>query len=223
MVNQAHSKKNLKVSPLLFALLVKVSTFFKVSFVVGSHMAMFGASSIIAPLAGAFNGIAGTCGVFGLSLCLKMLFGAPFSLHYLAFFVPGFFASLYWSSNSLFIRFVVPLLCMIAFIAHPAIGAGWVYSLYWLVPMTLYILRKQTIFFNALGSTLTAHAVGSVIWQYTTPMAPQIWLGLIPVVFVERMVFACGMVIAYHMICMSIKVWHAKFGQTSLSFLKLAK
>ena len=87
---------------------------------------------------------------------------------------------------------------MVAFIAHPVGAQAWVYSLYWLIPVVLYFLRKESLFLTALGSTFTAHAVGSVIWIYANPMTPQAWLVLIPVVFIERFVFASGMVVAYH-------------------------
>lgn len=92
-----------------------------------------------------------------------------------------------------------------AFIVHPVGGAAWAYSLYWLIPVALYMIRKESLFLTALGSTFTAHAVGSVIWIYANPMTPQTWLALIPVVFIERLVFASGMVVAYH----AIKTLHS--------------
>lgn len=94
-----------------------------------------------------------------------------------------------------------------AFIAHPVGAQAWVYSLYWLVPIVLYAVRKKNMFLEALGSTFTAHAVGSVIWIYCDPMTPQAWLTLIPVVLVERLVFASGIVVAYYGIHFSIKIW----------------
>src|SRR2546430_1999084 len=54
------------------------------------------------------------------------------------------------------------------------------------------------VFLQALGSAFIAHAVGSVIWLYTVGMTPAAWLGLIPVVFVERMLCAAGMTVAYY-------------------------
>jgi hypothetical protein len=49
-----------------------------------------------------------------------------------------------------------------------------------------------------LGSTFIAHAVGSTIWIYTVPMTAQMWLGLMPLVAIERLCFATGMVVSYH-------------------------
>jgi hypothetical protein len=60
--------------------------------------------------------------------------------------------------------------------------------------MILYFVPQKNIFFTSLGSTFTAHAVGSVIWLYTIPMTAGMWLALIPIVALERLCFATGMV-----------------------------
>jgi hypothetical protein len=57
-------------------------------------------------------------------------------------------------------------------------------------------MPNKSLFLQSLASTFIAHAVGSVIWVYANPMTPQMWTGLIPVVFVERMVIAAGLVLA---------------------------
>lgn len=177
--------------------LIKLASLLKVSFIVGSYTALFSATSIVVPLSGAFGGVLGTLAVCGLGLSLKLIISGFISFKYLAYHVPGLFAALYWSSRSSLIRFFVPLVCMAAFIAHPIGGQAWYYSLYWLIPLALYFIKQNNIFLTALGSTLVAHAVGSVIWLYADPMTPELWLALIPLVFIERMVFASGMVVAH--------------------------
>lgn len=207
-------KKNIiskKVAVGLFTILTHAAKFFKVSFIVGSHIAFFSASSVIMPLCGVFGGFFASFAVCALSIAFKLLCGGTaLSFKYLAYHIPGLFAALYLASGSPLIRVLVPLACMAAFVVHPVGGAAWIYSLYWLVPVTLYFFKKQDFFFQALGSTLVAHAVGSVIWLYAEPMTSTIWLGLIPVVFVERMVYAIGMVGIYRVICVVIgkyKMW----------------
>lgn len=215
-------KKNIiskKTCVSLFAILAQGAKFFKMSLIVGSHMAFFSASSIIIPLCGIFGGFFTSFAVFALGLSYKLLLStSAFSFKYLAYHIPGLFAALYLASGSLWIRAFVPLVCMIAFIAHPVGGAAWVYSLYWLVPVVICVLKKQHFFLSALGSTLVAHAVGSVIWIYADPMTSATWLGLIPVVFVERMVYAIGMVAVYRLICVIMKKysvwWGGVHGQT---------
>ncbi|VVB57431.1 Uncharacterised protein [uncultured archaeon] len=48
---------------------------------------------------------------------------------------------------------------------------------------------------RAYGTTFTQHAIGSVLFLYTVPALqnPQVWLGLIPVVLLERSVLGGGL------------------------------
>src|SRR5665647_3521655 len=91
--NNSENIQKHTVSPLIFTLLIKCASIFKVSFIVGSYLAFFSATAIVAPLAGAFTGISGTCMVFALGLVAKMIFsGSMLSFKFLAFIIPGFFA-----------------------------------------------------------------------------------------------------------------------------------
>lgn len=196
---------------LFFALLTKWASLFKVSFIIGSQFAWFSGVNIVVPLSGAFAGITGTFATLFLRMFFGLLFFGPTSLSYLAFYAPGFCASLYWASLSIAIRVVLPAACIMLFVLHPVGGLAYVYALYWLIPIALYFLGRKTIFFDALGSTLVAHAVGSVIWLYTVPTTPIFWLGLIPFVIVERVLFASGMVVMYHVLsCVHEKTYYLK-------------
>ena len=183
-----------------FALLTKFSSIFKMSFIVGSQMIWLSGPAVLAPLAGAFGGVLGSAIVFVARLALHFLMFKTISLSFLVFCVPGFFASLYWATRSAVIRVIVPIACMGLFIAHPVGNQAFVYSLYWLLPVVLYVSGNRSLFGQALGATFVAHAVGSVIWLYTVPMTAALWLGLIPVVACERLLFAVLMVGAYRVI-----------------------
>jgi hypothetical protein len=65
----------------------------------------------------------------------------------------------------------------------------------------LNIMRKGwdmiSLYARSLGATFTAHAVGSVLFLYTIPTVPALWLGLIPIVAIERGLFACGIAASY--------------------------
>jgi len=87
---------------------------------------------------------------------------------------------------------------MILFIMHPVAGQAFAYSFYWLIPIALYALGNKSSFCRALSATFLAHAVGSIIWLYTVSMTSAQWLSLIPVVAVERLVMACGMVVVFY-------------------------
>lgn len=182
---------------LFFNVLMKISSIGKMSFILGSHAAFFTAAAIVMPLSGAFAGIAGSCAAFGLGVMIRGLLTGSMPLYFLAYHIPGLCASLYWATSSKILRIAPALLCMILFLIHPVgFGAAW-YSLFWLIPIILTFRKSSGLFATALASTFTAHAVGTLIWLYTLPMAPHDFIALVPVVLVERLLFAAGMVVGY--------------------------
>jgi hypothetical protein len=194
---------NLVKNPLKIASYIgiaKISGLMKVSFLVGSQMVWFSASNAVLPLAGAFGGVAGSGLVFLIRQLIHLLFFKTISLSFLAFCVPGLCASLYWATQHYTIRLLLPLMCMVLFVIHPVGAEAFVYSLYWLIFVILFFIKKKSLFLEALGSTFIAHAVGSVIWLYTVPMAATTWVALMPLVLFERIAFALGMVIVHYML-----------------------
>jgi hypothetical protein len=186
---------------LSFIALAQCAKLLTVSYIAGSYAAFFSVNNGILPLSGAFLGIIGaTCVMLGKG-ALTLLAGGSFSsLHYLAYHVPGLVAAYYWASPSGMVRLGVPLAAMLLFIMHPVGGVAWVYAMYWWIPIIIYASRTHGIFWQALGSTFAAHAVGSVIWLYTVPMTAAAWIALMPLVVVERGIFALTMMIGYHLI-----------------------
>ena len=186
---------------LLFGLLaIKLASFFKCSFIFGASRAMFSGTTAAVPIVGLFGGGIVSIAIFAFSFLLRYaLFGVS-SLHVLAFYVPGLFASLYFAYSHILIRLVVPIVCMILFIVHPVGGRAFLYSFYWLIPIGIYFIRSKNIFLNALASTFVAHAVGSVIWLYTVPMSVYAWYALIPVVLIERLAISSAIVIMYKIV-----------------------
>lgn len=181
----------------IYCLSFKCLSLVKVSFMLGSQMIWFSGVNSILPLSGAFGGIMGASVVFLMRQLMHLVFFKTVSLSFLALCIPGFCASLYWSSNTIFIRLLLPIVCMILFVMHPVGGQAFVYSLYWLIPVALYFIPHRSLFLTGLGSTFIAHAVGSVIWCYTVPMTAGMWMALMPVVFCERLLFALGMVVMH--------------------------
>ncbi len=182
---------------------LKLASLIKINFIVGSQAAFFSGTSVAMPLLGTFLGTA----LAGITLCVQGLsvITRLSLLKFLAYHIPGFCAAAYWNTQHWLMRCALPLVCMVLFIAHPIGGQAFAYSFYWLIPVTLYVVQAEGVFWSALGSTFIAHAVGSIIWLYTIPMTADMWLGLIPVVAVERLLFATGMVVAYGVV---IKVGH---------------
>ena len=198
---------------LSFSGLVGLSKLCKISYLVGSFSALFSGINVMAPLTGAFGTLGSTVAVFGFLTLIKVLFfgfnplllfvkysTALLAVTLLKLHLPGFCASLGWRTNHWSVHVALPLACMAAFILHPVGGQAYAYSLYWLIPVVLYFINKKHIFLRALRSTFIAHAVGSVLWIYGVPMTSALWLGLIPVVFIERIVFAASMVVTYQVL-----------------------
>lgn len=178
----------------------KLLAFGKLSFVVGSYGIMFSASNLCLPLVGFFGGIGSATVLWALFFTYRLMAGSCL-LATLAFYLPGYCAALYLATSSRIFRCGVPIIAMALFCLHPVGSQAIFYSLYWLIPVTVGIGFRQSLFAQALGATFTAHAVGSVIWLYAaTPMAPSAWLALIPLVALERITFAAGMIVMYHAI-----------------------
>lgn len=214
------SLRNAVCSSVFFLGLIKIAGLFKINCIFGSQMAFFSATNVCMPLSGAFGGIAGGLGIFGARLFMRLLFSQLCPLACLVHYLPGLAASLYWSSTRVIIRLALPLLCMILFIMHPVGMHAIPYACYWLIPIGLYFVRRKTVFLEALGSTFVAHAVGSVIWLYTVPMTAQMWWALIPVVAVERLLFACSMVVMYYTLhyCMRGMYYCAYLWRSTLQY-----
>lgn len=181
-----------------FAGLISLSSLVKFSWMVGSHISFFSGINVMAPLSGAFGGIFGSIASYAIRTIVHFCLFGLLSVKCLTLGIPNFFASLYWGTTHWLVRAALPLTCMVLFWMHPTGFAAGVYALYWLIPVMIHFLSRKHIFFEALGSTFVAHAVGSVIWLYAMPMAPGVWFALIPVVAIERLLFATGMVMAHY-------------------------
>lgn len=105
-------------------------------------------------------------------------------------FLPTMLAAIYFGLKQKKTAIIFPI-CILLFLLNPIGRQAWAYSLIWLIPFFATFAKKRLIF-NSLGATFTAHAIGSVIFLYTFGLTPAIWIGLIPVVFIERGVFTIG-------------------------------
>ncbi len=151
------------------------------------------------PIAGGFLGAgAGVLSVLLAQMVSFIWLGKAVDLVNILRLAPMLFAAFYFAKygKGRILQGVVPLACMALFIAHPIGAQAWVYSLYWLVP-TIALLLPENLFARSLGSTLTAHSIGSIVWLYAFPTTAAFWLALIPVVAFERLLFASGISVSY--------------------------
>lgn len=111
-------------------------------------------------------------------------------------FFPMLFAAWYFGHKSKF-NWIVPLVAIIAFVAHPIGRTVPYFAAFWLIPMAMYFLRERFLLARALGATFSAHAVGGALWIWVFALPKAVWVGLIPVVAVERALFAVGIAVMY--------------------------
>lgn len=198
-------KKDLKKKILfvvIFVILGLLVSQIKLSPIIGTKGQSFTPLEFLGPTSGMFLGsLSGAIAVFFVKL-----FGAIFTHQNLLDVVavirlfPMVFAAIYFGLNRARkldkLILVIPILAIALFIAHPEGRQAWFYSLYWLIPIVAFF-KKERLILNALGSTFTAHAVGSVAYLYTFNLAAPVWASLIPTVFIERASFALGIWATY--------------------------
>jgi hypothetical protein len=178
-----------------FISIAKISSFIKVSLILGHYTAYFSAINMVMPVAGAWCGLTGSTVVAAVGFLMRFaVYGSALPLHMLSYHIPGLFGAYYFATRSGFIRLAVPLACMGFFLLHPVGFQAWEYTMYWWIPVIIYALDRKSLWLDALGSTFVVHAVGSVIWIYTTESTVSMWLSLMPIVALERLVFMIGIV-----------------------------
>lgn len=153
---------------------------------------------MVGPLAAGFIGtIPGVVSVALMQIANFFLHGAEVvDAGTIIRFFPMLFAAWYFGSKSRF-NWIVPVLAIVAFNLHPIGQSAWVYSLFWLIPIVCYFFRDRWLLARTFGATFTAHAVGGALWVWTFGLSKTIWLGLIPIVAIERSLFAIGMAVGY--------------------------
>ena len=92
---------------------------------------------------------------------------------------------------------VLPALSIIAFNLHPVGRTVWFYSLFWTIPFILWPLRDKFLLARSLSATFCAHAVSGAVWIWAFNLPANVWVSLIPVVILERSIFALGISSSY--------------------------
>ncbi|MFH1366658.1 MAG: hypothetical protein ABIH38_01560 [Patescibacteria group bacterium] len=163
--------------------------------IVGSSQS-FTLFDYIGPTTGLFLGpLFGALSIFLVKIFNTLLGGQSLDFISILRFLPMMLAAVYLGTKTKK-NIIIPLLCLILFIAHPQGRIAWYYSLYWLIPV-FAVFKKNRLIFNALGATFTAHAVGSVIFLYAFNLPAAVWISLIPIVAIERSLFTLGIWVSY--------------------------
>ncbi len=181
----------------LFALLGFAALQVPVAHVVGSR-ATFTLFDAVAPTAGAFLGtLPGIIAVALMGLC-------NIALHHTSLHDPATLIRLITplAATLSFAHprkstLLIPFLAMIAFTLHPVGRSVWYFSLYWTIPILCFFFHERSLLARSFGATFTAHALGGALWIYTFNLPAPVWIGLIPVVAIERTFFALGMTLTF--------------------------
>lgn len=160
------------------------------NYIVGSKAALFSYSTMVIPALGSCYSLVYVI----FYIFSKSLFSYKFSYLFFIHRLPLICATRALQSRNIKFFVGLPTLSMILFCMHPVGSQVVYYSWYWFIPMIIYAFVQDSIYSRALAASFVAHAVGSVIWLYTGNIPAETWTMLIPLVAVERLLIAIGMV-----------------------------
>ena len=198
-------KKIFTKKRLIFVVLFAVFAFFaqRINFspLIGVENQSFTLFQFFGPIAGSFLGpVFGIVAVLGAELVDFFVVGKEATWINLFRLLPMLFAVYYFGSRKKNLNVFIPLAAMILFIMHPVGRQAWVYSLFWVIPIIARLMPNKYAYsvpLRSLGATFTAHAVGTVLFIWTIPTDPALWISLLPVTAFERLMFALGIGISY--------------------------
>ena len=174
----------------IFTILGLVAFQISISHIIGSSQS-FTLFEFLGPIGGMFLGpILGAASAFIVRALNVIISHQPIDSLTIIRFLPAMLAAVYFGMKQKKTAIIFPI-CILLFLLNPIGRQAWVYSLIWLIPFVATFGKKRLVL-NSLGATFTAHAVGSVIFLYSFGLTPAIWISLIPVVFIERGLFAIG-------------------------------
>lgn len=173
---------------LIFAL---CATYIPLNYIVGSHAGWFSCATMLIPALAYQHSLLYVIFYF----FTKTLCSSSFSYLLILHRLPTLMAALALRSWDITIAVYFPLLAMVVFCMHPTGCQVYYYSWYWFIPILVYCFGKDTLYHRALIASFTAHAAGSVVWLYRGNIAPQVWTALMPVVAIERLLIAGGMIV----------------------------
>lgn len=195
-MNKFFSKQNLTFI-IIFAILGLLALQAPLYHLWGSK-AQFTLFDAFGPVAGSFIGtIPGMIAVLLMQLVNFFIHGAKvLDAGTVIRFFPMIFAAMYFSKK-IKLNIIIPLLAIAIFNLNPVGRSVWYFSLYWLIPVACYFFQERSLLVKSLGATFTAHAVGGAVWVWVFHLSKAMWIALIPVVAMERAVFAVGIAATY--------------------------
>lgn len=180
---------------IIFTILSLIAFQIPISKIIGSSQS-FTLFELLAPIGGMFLGpLFGGLSAFFVRLINIVLLRQSLDLLTVIRFLPAVLAAAYFGMKTKKTALIFPI-CIVLFLLNPIGRQAWLYPMIWLIPFFASFGKKRLVL-NSLGATFTSHAVGSTIFLYAFGLTPQIWLALIPVVFIERGIFTAGIWLSF--------------------------
>jgi len=194
-------KYKLAIFLVLFSALSLVFYNIDINYVIGAEDQSFSLFQFIGPIGAAFvSPVIGVIAILGVEIVQKVILN-DFTLteFNVLRFLPMLAAAYYFAVVKKDKRFgiIIPLAGMALFWLNPIGREAWGYAVLWLIPILATILAEKHLFLRSLGATFQAHVIGSIAFLYTIGMPAEVWWSLIPIVLVERTIFAAGISITY--------------------------
>ncbi len=180
-------KKSSSIVSFFFAIAV---TWLPFNYIIGSYAAYFSYSSMAIPALGYQYSLLYVI----LYIFTKGLFSLTAPFLFLLHRLPLFFSTIALQNVTFWSYVALPLSMMFLFCIHPVGSMVICYSWYWLIPVAIYFFVQDSLLSRAVGASFIAHAIGSVVWLYTGSIPAHVWMGLVPLVMVERLLIALMMV-----------------------------
>ncbi|MBA3751368.1 hypothetical protein H0X06_01015 [Candidatus Dependentiae bacterium] len=170
------------------ALITQLLGTFSISPILGTNFLSFNLTHALTPLTGFFGNGIHIVVAYMVHTAITGLYGSiGFNLFN---HMPTFCGALFLATDSRFLKASISTLCIVMFLLHPIGRECAFYTLYWIPPLIISFLPRSPLFIQALGSTLTTHAVGSILWIYSHNTTVAFWQTLMCCVWIERLLFA---------------------------------
>src|SRR3989344_5548441 len=129
---------------LIFSVLVFIGDKINFSRLVGGDNQFFTLFQFFGPIAGAFLGpVVGVLSVLIAEVASKIANNAAWDLVTVLRLLPMLFAAWYFGAKRDKVSFLVPVLAIILFVAHPVGRQVWFFSLFWTIPIIIKLLPKR--------------------------------------------------------------------------------
>lgn len=212
----------------LFAIFAFITQKINFSGLVGAENQFFTLFQFFGPIAGAFLGpVVGVLAVFFAEAADFLVVGKELTWINIMRLAPMLLATYFFATKGkATLKIAAPLISIALFVLHPVGREVWFFALYWTIPVIMTMLPKKysnTVPAKALGATFTAHAVGGALWIWTIPMTAGQWIGLIPVVAYERLLFAAGIAVSYVVLNIALDKTLKAFNYNATDVLNIDK